>query len=58
MAQYYDPWSKIVTRNQYACDEVISALQKSIRRGKEEEACRFAYELYTNSWKKKCGEGC
>ena len=26
----YDPWSKIVTKNGYAGDEVISALQKSI----------------------------
>ncbi|HIX80459.1 MAG TPA: hypothetical protein H9980_00580 [Candidatus Erysipelatoclostridium merdavium] len=31
----YDPWSKITTRNGYAGDEVISALQKSIRRGLE-----------------------
>lgn len=49
MAQYYDPWSKITTKNGYACDEVISALQKSIRRSKEEDACRFAYELYISS---------
>ena len=34
--QAYDPWSKITTRNGYACDEVISSLQKCIRRGKEE----------------------
>ena len=45
----YDPWSKITTRNGYACDEVISALQKSIRRGLEEQACMFAYELYISS---------
>lgn len=45
----YDPWSKIVTRNGYAGDEVISALQKSIRRGLEEQACMFAYELYISS---------
>ena len=25
----YDPWSKIVTKNGYAGDEVISALQSS-----------------------------
>ena len=42
----YDPWSKIVTKNGYAGDEVISALQKSIRRAKEEDACMFAYEMY------------
>ncbi|MCH4286340.1 MULTISPECIES: hypothetical protein [Bacillota] len=47
--QMYDPWSKITTRNGYACDEVISALQKSIRRGLEEQACMFAYELYISS---------
>lgn len=45
----YDPWSKITTRNGYAGDEVISALQKSIRRGLEEQACMFAYELYVSS---------
>ena len=45
----YDPWSKITTRNGFAGDEVISALQKSIRRGLEEQACRFAYELYISS---------
>lgn len=45
----YDPWSKITTRNGYAGDEVISALQKSIRRGLEEQACKFAYELYISS---------
>ena len=45
----YDPGSKITTRNGYAGDEVISALQKSIRRGLEEQACMFAYELYVSS---------
>ena len=45
----YDPWQKAITRNGYACDEVISALQKCIRRGLEEDACMFAYELYLTS---------
>ena len=45
----YDPWSKITTRNGYAGDEVISALQKSIRTGLEEQACMFAYEMYISS---------
>ena len=45
----YDPWSKIITRNGYAGDEVISALQKSIRRSLEEQACMFAYEMYISS---------
>ncbi|MBC5683912.1 hypothetical protein DW790_04165 [Firmicutes bacterium AM31-12AC] len=45
----YDPWQSIKTRNGYAGDEVISALQKSIRRANEEDACKFAYELYITS---------
>lgn len=45
----YDPWSKITTRNGFAGDEVISSLQKSIRRGLEEQACMFAYEMYISS---------
>lgn len=45
----YDPWALMKTRNGYAADEVISALQKSIRRGLEEQACMFAYEMYITS---------
>jgi len=45
----YDPWAKMTTRNGYAADEVISALQKSIRRGLEEQACMFAYEMFITS---------
>ncbi len=44
-----DPWSKMTTRNGLRGDEAISALQKSIRRGKEKEACEFAYEMYITS---------
>ena len=44
-----DPWAKMTTRNGLRGDEVISALQKSIRRGKEKEACEFAYEMYITS---------
>lgn len=44
-----DPWARMKTRNNLAADEVISALQKSIRRGKEKAACEFAYELYISS---------
>lgn len=44
-----DPWAKMKTRNGLAGDEVVSALQKSIRRGKEKEACEFAYEMYITS---------
>ena len=36
-----DPWAKMTTRNGLKGDEVISALQKSIRRGKEKAACEF-----------------
>lgn len=48
-SQMYDQYSKITTRNGYPADEIISALQKSIRRAKEEDATRFAYELYISS---------
>jgi hypothetical protein len=42
----YDPWRKITTRNGIQGDLVLSALQKSIRRGLTEEAVPFAYEMY------------
>lgn len=45
----YDPWSKITTRNGIPGDEIISMLQKSIRRGLEENAIRAAYEMYITS---------
>lgn len=45
----YDPWANITTRNGIEGDLVISALQKSIRRGLEEEAVTFAYEMYITS---------
>ncbi len=45
----YDPWSKVETRNGIPGDEIISALQKSIRRGLEEEAVTVAYEMYITS---------
>lgn len=45
----YDPWSKVTTRNGIQGDLVISALQKSIRRGLTEEAVTFAYEMYISS---------
>ncbi|WP_171333057.1 hypothetical protein [Enterococcus cecorum] len=44
-----DPWARTKTRNSLNGDEVISALQKSIRRGKERDACEFAYEMYITS---------
>lgn len=45
----YDPWGNITTRNGLDGDLVISALQKSIRRGLAEEAVTFAYEMYITS---------
>lgn len=44
-----DPWARMMTRNNLPGDEVISALQKSIRRGNEMAACEFAYEMYITS---------
>lgn len=44
-----DPWARTKTRNGLNGDEVISALQKSIRLGKERDACEFAYEMYITS---------
>jgi len=46
---YYDPWSNTKTKNGLEADLVISALQKCIRRGKEDLALRMAYELYITS---------
>ena len=48
-AAAFDPWTQVTTRHGYAADEVISALQKSIRRGDVETAVRFAYEMYCTS---------
>lgn len=44
-----DPWARIKTRNGLNGDEVISSLQKSIRRGLEEQGCEFIYEMYITS---------
>ena len=41
----YDPWGNVTTRNGIEGDLVISALQKSIRRGLAEQAVTFAYEM-------------
>ncbi|MFC1997455.1 hypothetical protein ACFLXI_07605 [Chloroflexota bacterium] len=45
----YDPWRKVTSRNGIQGDLLISALQKSIRRGLSEEAVTFAYEMYITS---------
>ena len=51
MAEFmsYDPWAHTNTRNGIPADEVISSLQKSIRRGLYEQAIDFAYEMYITS---------
>lgn len=45
----YSMFAETKTRNGLAADEVISCLQKSIRRSMVEEACGYAYELYISS---------
>jgi replication-associated recombination protein RarA len=44
-----DPWVHVTTRHGLPADEVISALQKEIRRGREENAALLAYEMATTS---------
>jgi replication-associated recombination protein RarA len=43
-----DVWSRTTTVNGFAVDELRSVLQKSIRRGRVEEAALAAYELFEN----------
>ena len=44
----YNIWAASETLNGFAADEIISCLQKSIRRAMVEEACQYAYELYVS----------
>ncbi|MEZ4666426.1 MAG: AAA family ATPase [Anaerolineae bacterium] len=44
-----DPWTRVRTVHEFAADEVISALQKEIRRGNTENAALLAYEMLTTS---------
>jgi replication-associated recombination protein RarA len=44
-----DPWVDVKTINGLAADQVISALQKEIRRGNTENAVLLAYEMLTTS---------
>lgn len=44
-----DPWVKVRTCHDLPADEVISALQKEIRRGNTENAALLAYEMATTS---------
>lgn len=45
----YDPNVNVKTRNGLPADEVISALQKSIRHADEDTAVRCGYELHVSS---------
>lgn len=49
MSYPYDPWQKCKTVRGLAADEVISALQKEIRRGHAENAATLAYEMLVTS---------
>jgi replication-associated recombination protein RarA len=44
-----DPWTRVETAHGFRADELISTLQKSIRRGLAENAALVAYELYVSS---------
>ena len=41
-----DPWQRTTTENGFPADEVISALQKSIRRGLVENALLLGWEIF------------
>ena len=49
VAQPPDPWARTTTENGFAADEVISALQKSIRRGLLENAVLLGWEMFLTS---------
>jgi len=44
-----DPWVDVRTRHDFPADEVISALQREIRRGNTESGALLAYEMVTTS---------
>lgn len=44
-----DPWVNVRSFHDLPADEVISALQKEIRRGNTENAARLAYEMFLTS---------
>ncbi len=49
MPTSYDPWQNCITKSGLNADEVISGIQKSIRRGEVEDATAFAWEMYITS---------
>ncbi len=48
-AKARDPWVDVKTRHGLPADEIISSLQKEIRRGNTENAALIAYEMATTS---------
>lgn len=44
-----DPWQRTTTENGFAADEVISALQKCLRRGLLDNALLLGWEMYATS---------
>ena len=46
-------YANVKTKNGYVADEVISALQKEIRRGQVEEAAYWAYEMILSELESK-----
>jgi replication-associated recombination protein RarA len=44
-----DPWTLVRTLHDFPADEVISALQKEVRRGNTENAALLAYEMLITS---------
>jgi replication-associated recombination protein RarA len=44
-----DPWTRITSKRGYAADELISALQKTIRRGETQLALLIGLEMYESS---------
>ena len=49
MAAAEDPWVNVKTEHGFNADEVVSAFQKSIRRGLLENALLLAYEMFSTS---------
>lgn len=43
-----DPWARVQTVHGFAADELVSTLQKSIRRGLVENAVLVAYEMFAS----------
>jgi replication-associated recombination protein RarA len=48
-AHQQDPWTRVRTAHDLPADEVISSLQKEIRRGNLENAALLAYEMLVTS---------